>query len=143
MAARLRHILQLIHRNPPKPPTSNNGRYTSRGICAHPRLRITDRGLAMSLAGYHADCRSVGAPDYMLRVRMRLTIATVDCRQNFSRSSRDLVYICCAYIYKQDLANCVKSFADSQRLRSLITYIYTSSRNAIRLKLKSEYHYFS
>lgn len=83
MAARLRHILQLIHRNPPKPPTSNNGRYTSRGICT-PSIGITDRGLVVSLAGYHADCRSVDAPDYMLRVRMRLTIATVDCRKNFS-----------------------------------------------------------
>lgn len=75
--ARLRHILQLIHRNPPKPTTSNNGRYTYtlRGICT-PSIGITDRGLAVSLAGYHADCRSGDAPDYMLQVRMRLTMWT-------------------------------------------------------------------
>lgn len=48
-----------------------------------PSIGITNRGLAVSLAGYHADCRLVDAPDYMLRVR--LTIATVDCRKNFSR----------------------------------------------------------
>lgn len=37
-----------------------------------PSIGITDQGLVVSLAGYHADCHSVDAPDYMLRVRMRL-----------------------------------------------------------------------
>lgn len=96
---RLRHILWLIHQNPAKPSRLNNGRVIrivgERGVYAHTfNQDHTDQGLAVSLAGYHADCRPpVGASDHMLRVdainnRQR-------CRDEVFRViGRILFYIC-------------------------------------------------
>lgn len=91
---RLRHILWLIHRNPVKPSRPNKrGRVTHRacGVYAHTLKR--NRELAVSLAGYHADCRPVEMRLITCYEWVRLTVATAAANETFYVIGRILFYI--------------------------------------------------